>query len=247
MIQICGDNVFENNIYDPDHWSAPIIQMPEELAAYMKSAAIAGRKISHIRSVGPGYNFSREWMLNFALAASMQETDPEKAFPPVLDLMPGETPVNRLMLVDKPIIIEFDTGDTLAVQFDRGSEVRVGLNSLPKDVTSGPEAGNVDTDVLFSEAIDKRVLGIQVGRRKDLPKDWAQPQGEDWKTQETLIAYLMFQLEGGVGLAFEPFNETGRVFLIDRDKKIRTISLEELRPALTLAPLIPDEEESSEE
>ena len=98
-----------------------------------------------------------------------------------------------------------------------------------------------------AEIIGKRVLGIQVGRRKDLPKDWAQPQGEDWKTQETLIAYLMFQLEGGVGLAFEPFNETGRVFLIDRDKKIRTISLEELRPALTLAPLIPDEEESSEE
>jgi hypothetical protein len=246
MIPMRGDNIFPDNIYDAERWSAPVIQMPEELAAYFRSAGIAGRRISRIHMVGPGYNFSQEWMLNFALSLSMAQKDPEKAFPPVIDFIPPDEPVSRLALVDKPVIIEFDTGDSLAVLFDRGSEVRVALNSLPKDLISGPEAGNVDPDVLFSEALDKRVLGIQVGRRKELPEGWVEPRGEDWKTQETLIAFLMFQLEGGVGLAFEPYRETGRVFLIGSDKKIRTIPFGELRPALTLAPLMPEQEPEKE-
>lgn len=237
MIQICGDNNFENGIYQSERWSAPVIQSPEELAVYLRDAGIAGRRIAHVRSVGPAYNFSQEWMQNYAIAAAMKAADSKEAFPPIVECIPDGQILSRLMLVDKPVILEFDTGDTLGVLFDRGSEVRVGLNTLPAMLTSGPQAGNVDTDVLFSEAVGKRITGLEVGRRKDLPEDWLKPQGEDWEAQDTLIAYILFRLEGEVGLAFEPFKETGRVFLIGADKKLRPITFGQLRPALTLEPL----------
>ena len=39
------------------------------------------------------------------------------------------------------------------------------------------------------------------------------------------------------GLAFEPYKETGRVFLLGRDRKIRPITWGQLQTAITLEPL----------
>lgn len=245
MIKSEGSDNFENGVYDPARWSAPIFQSPEELAAYIKAAGIAGRRISGISSVGPAYNFTREWLENAAFTAAMANTDPEKAFPPMAEYLPEDTVFNRLMLVDSPMVLEFDTGDCLGVDFSRPGEVRMALNTLPKDVRSVPGCDNVDMSLLFSEIIGKRILGIQVGRRKSIPEDWPQPSGEEWKSQETLIAFLLFQAEDGVGLAFEPYKQTGRVFVMGRDKKIRTISYGELKPGLKPDAYNPPEEEDT--
>ncbi len=242
MYKMDGDNLFNNNIYDEAHWSAPVIQSPEELADHIRASAIAGRRLSGIRSVGPAYNFTREWLENVAFTTAMSNTDPDKAFPPMAEYLPDETIFNRLMLVDKPLVLEFDTGDSLAIDFSHPAEVRVAMNSIPAGVEFQYGCGNVDTGVLFSEVIGKRILGIQIGRRRTIPEDWPQPSGEEWKTQETLIAYLMFQMEGGVGLAFEPFKEAGRVFIIGKDKKIHTIRYGELKPALRPDAYTPPEE-----
>jgi hypothetical protein len=182
--------------------------------------------------VGPAYNFTREWLENAAFTAAMANTDPDKAFPPMAEYLPDETVFNRLMLTDSPMIIKFDTGDSLGVDFSRPAEVRTALNTLPESVRVKPDCNNVDVSKLFSDIVGKRLLGIQVGRRKDIPEDWPAPRGEDWKSQETLIAYLMFRVEGGIGLAFEPYKDTGRVFEIGSDKKIRTISYGELKAFL---------------
>jgi len=242
MISVNGNNDFENGYFNKDNWSAPVIQMPEELVNYFKTTSIAGRTIRRIFSVGPGYNYTAEWLQNFAMAASAKaaETDPEKVFIPSIEFIPEDTVFSRLMLVDQPMIIEFDTGDSLALLFDRGSEVRIQMNSLPVDIKSSEDSDNIDANILFSEILGRKILGIQVGRRKDLPDGWLLPRGEDWKQQETLIAFILFQLEGGIGLAFEPFNESGRVFEIDNTKKIRPITYGQLKEGLTLMTLDED-------
>ena len=245
MIKMDGDNVFESGIFAPERWSAPVIQDPAELAACLRKYSVAGRRITAIHSVGPAYNFTREWLNNAAFAAMMANTDPDKAFPPVAEVLPDDTVLNRLMLVDKPVILEFETGDTLAVDFSRPAEVRVSLNTLPKELKALPDCDNVDTAMLFSEIIGRRVLGMQVGRRKDLPEDWPQPTGEDWKNQETLIAFLMFQMEGGVGLAFEPYRDTCRVFVIGREKKIHTVSYGMIKPFIRPDAYTPPEPEEN--
>ena len=247
MYKMDGDNQFDNGVYDERRWSAPVIQSPEELAGYLRAADIPGRRLTGVRCVGPAYNFTREWLESLAFTAAMANTDPEKAFPPLAEYLPEDTVFNRLLLTDKPVVLEFDTGDSLAVDFSRPAEVRMALNSIPAGVQMQPGCDNVDTAVLFSEVLGKHVLGLQIGRRRSLPEDWPQPSGEEWKEQETLIAFLLFQMEDGVGLAFEPFRDTGRVFVIDQEKKIHTISYGELKPALRPDAYTPPEQPETED
>lgn len=237
MIEVHGNNEFLNNHYLEDSWSAPILQMPEELTRFFQNTGIAGRRIQHIYSVGPAYNMSREWMQNFAIAFSQQEGEKDHFIPPLIEYIPPETVFSRLILVDHPVIIQFDTGDRLEVLFAHGGEVRVSINALPLDLEASNGARNVDLDRMFSEVIGQRITGIQIGRRKELPDDWEPPHGEDWKEQDALIAFILFETSGDAGLAFEPYKETGRVFLMGRDRKIRPISWGQLQTALTLEPL----------
>ena len=183
MINTNGNNSFLDNHYDGDSWSAPILQMPEELTRFFSNTSIAGRRIQHIFSVGPAYNMSQEWMQNFAIALSQQEGDSDHYIPPLIEFIPPETVFSRLILVDHPIIIQFDTGDRLEVLFAHGGEVRVSINALPLSLEAANGARNVNLDLMFSEVIGQRISGIQVGRRKELPEDWEPPHGEDWKEQ----------------------------------------------------------------
>ena len=153
--------------------------------------------------------------------------------PPLIAAIPDDVEFQRLMLVDKPIIVEFDTGDRLEILFDRGSEVRASLNKLPKTLHSDMEQ-TVDVEILFSEVIGKRITGIQVGRRESLPDDWEKPQGDDWKYQSSLIAYIAFMTDGDAALCFEPYKQTGRVFLLGKNKKIRPIKFGDLQKGLSL-------------
>ena len=139
--------------------------------------------------------------------------------------------------MDHPIIIQFDTGDRLEVLFAHGGEVRVSINALPLSLEAANGARNINLDLMFSEVIGQRISGIQIGRRKELPEDWEPPHGEDWKEQDALIAYILFETTGEAGLAFEPYKETGRVFLLGRDRKIRPITWGQLQTAITLEPL----------
>ena len=237
MINTNGNNSFLNNHYDGDSWSAPILQMPEELTRFFSNTSIAGRRIQHIFSVGPAYNMSQEWMQNFAIALSQQEGDNDHFIPPLIEFIPPETVFSRLILVDHPIIIQFDTGDRLEILFAHGGEVRVSINALPLSLEAANGARNINLDLMFSEVIGQRISGIQIGRRKELPEDWEPPHGEDWKEQDALIAYILFETTGEAGLAFEPYKETGRVFLLGRDRKIRPITWGQLQTAITLEPL----------
>ena len=146
-----------------------------------------------------------------AIALSQQEGDSDHFIPPLIEFIPPETVFSRLLLVDHPIIIQFDTGDRLEVLFAHGGEVRVSINALPLSLEAANGARNVNLDLMFSEVIGQRISGIQVGRRKELPEDWEPPHGEDWKEQDALIAYILFETTGEAGLAFEPYKETGRV------------------------------------
>jgi len=239
MIEMNGNNVFLNNIYDPERWSAGLLQMPEEVVTFFKNTQIAGRKIQHIYTVGPAYNLSKEWIQNFAIAIASKhnEENPENPIPPLIECIPADSVFSRFILLDQPLIIEFDSGDRFEILFSRCSEVRMSINKLPKELRAPNALPNVDCDILFSDIIDKRILRISVGRRKDVPEDWPEPHGEDWKEQDTLISYIMFETDGDAALVFEPYKETGRVYLIGRDKKIRAIHYGDLRPGLTMEPL----------
>ena len=237
MIEQSGNNQFKDNQYDADSWSAPILQMPEEVSQFLRNAAIAGRRIEHIYSVGPAYNMSMEWMQNFAIVLSQQEGEKDNFIPPLIDFIPPETVFSRLILVDQPIIIQFDSGDCLEVLFAHGGEVRMSINKLPLDLTSPSGERNINMDIMFAEVIGKMITGIQIGRRKNLPDDWEPPHGEAWKEQDALIAFLLFQTSSDAALAFEPYKETGRVFLVGKDRKIKPILFGELKDIITLAPL----------
>lgn len=237
MIEGKGSNQFKDNFYDSDEWSAPILQMPEEVFRFFQNTGIAGRRIQHIYSVGPAYNMSQEWMQNFAIALSKQEGEKDNFIPPLIEFIPEETVFSRLILVDQPVIIQFDTGDQLDILFAHGGEVRVGINTLPLDLEARNGKRNINLDQMFSEVIGRQIRGVQIGRRKELPEDWEPPHGEEWKDQDALIAFILFETTGESALAFEPYKETGRVFLIGRDRKIRPIRYGELRNAITMEPL----------
>lgn len=236
MIQICGSNKFPMGIFDDKDWSAPIYQSPEEVRSVLTDLMIAGRTISRIYSVGPGYNYSKEWLDNFAIAANMRDKPDNEYFPPISECIPDKQKFSRIVLVDKPIIIGFDTGDQLELEFNSISEIRISMNTLPYNIESNHQFHNVDLNILFSEVLGKQIQGIQIGRRKDIPVGWKSPQGEEWKNQNSLLAYVLFQTNGEAGFAMEPYKETGRAMLIGRDRKIRPILYGELKKGINVIP-----------
>ena len=236
MIQICGSNNFVSGTFDENDWSAPIYQSTEEVRSILTNLMIAGRTIKSVYSVGPGYNYSKEWLDNYALAANMKEKPEKEYFPPITECIPDSHIFSRIVLIDKPIIIGFDTGDQLELEFNSISEIRISMNTLPSGIESNHQFHNIDLNTLFSEIIGTKIVGIQIGRRNDIPQDWKQPRGEEWKQQDSLVAYVLFQTDGIAGLALEPYKETGRAMLICRDRKIRPIPFGDLKRGLTIMP-----------
>ncbi len=155
MIQSKGNNQFKDNKFDFWTWSAPILQTQEEVVAAVHKFKLIGRTIKDIQAVGYGYDYTLE-NENFNDFIKAVYKGDDKA----LDAMEFLCSVD----IDEPLLIQFEDGDILGIDFSEGSSIRMEMNTLPWKIGSGISGKNFHANQLFSDILgrrsDSKVMGV---------------------------------------------------------------------------------------
>lgn len=224
MILSDGKNNFKENTFSFWEWSAPILQKPEEVIDKIHEFKLIGRTVKDIVSVGLAYN------LDDALFDFEPETDEEDCCVYIRksERDPEVTDLDCFVEIDEPMIIEFEDGDILAIDFSEGSCVRMDLNTLPKNILAGINPLNFHANILFKNIIGKKLFDIKVTQTISEP-DFTGSCGLELEEQSSYIEKIIFEfrennsISSKVSLGFEACFDYGIVTMTDMNDKIMQI------------------------
>ena len=152
MIYSPGDNYFRNNRFDFWTWSAPILQTAEEVVAKAHELQIVGRVVKDIRALSHNYGF----MFNDSCREIFEavRNNDDKA----LSALDFECSVE----IDEPLLIQFEDGDVLGIDFSEGSSIRMDMNTLSWDILPSIDERNFHANRIFDNILGKRIDDILV-------------------------------------------------------------------------------------
>ncbi len=152
MIYSPGDNYFRNNRFDFWTWSAPILQTAEEVVAKAHELQIVGRVVKDIRALSHNYGF----MFNDSCREIFEavRNNDDKA----LSALDFECSVE----IDEPLLIQFEDGDVLGIDFSEGSSIRMDMNTLSWDILASIDERNFHANRIFDNILGKRIDDIIV-------------------------------------------------------------------------------------
>ena len=194
--------------FDFSKWNVKLIQNPFELMIELNRLNVKYKPIKSIRLVG--YAFALEDIIDpYDLDGNIVVFDDDEFV--------------KYVEIDEPFIIEFEGGDCLEIDYSEGSSIKVGLNSLPKDIETNI-GKNVDGNVFFSECIGKEIIGYAV-EMEDGPLDWYFTSSSDISidyNQDLYISKFRIVLTKNLSLEFESWHDFGHVALLkyNSDMKI---------------------------
>ena len=151
MIPSKGNNQFKDNMFDFWTWSAPILQTAEEVTAFVHEQKLIGRTIKDIQAVGYGYDWSYDYFYNIIKAIYKKD---RKA----LESMDFPCSIE----IDEPLLILFEDGDILGIDYSDGSSIRMEMNTLPWDLRPGTNRKNFHADRLFRDILGSRISNIMI-------------------------------------------------------------------------------------
>ena len=151
MILSEGNNQFKDNTFGFWTWSAPILQTADEVIAAVKEQKLIGRVIKDIQAVGWGYYHSCDWFYEIAEAICK---DDDKT----LESMDFPCSIE----IDEPILILFDDGDILGIDYSEGSSMRMELNTLPWGISPHIGSKNFHANQLFRDILGNRIDDIDI-------------------------------------------------------------------------------------
>ena len=150
MIQSKGNNQFKDNMFDYHIWSAPFLHTQEEVVAKVKELKLVGRTIKDIQAIGYNSYFDNQYD-STPIFKAIQNGD-DKA----LGLLDFPCEVH---LVD-PMLILFEDGDILGIDFSDWSTVRLELNTLPWGIQSGIASRNFYANRMFKDILGRKLDGV---------------------------------------------------------------------------------------
>ncbi|MBQ9338665.1 MAG: hypothetical protein IJS14_15360 [Lentisphaeria bacterium] len=210
MIRSSGDNHFPENKFDFWTWSAPVLETPEEVVAKVRELKLIGRTIKDICVIGYNYNFDGDPY--YDIFKAIQQKD-EKA------LATLEFPC--LIRIDEPLLIRFEDGDVLGIDFSEGSSVRMDLNTLPWDIGSTINGKNFSAGRMFKEVLGRKIIDASITASLNEPT-FTGSHGLSLEEQETYVRSLAFVCAANghdvkrpfyVNLVFEALYDYGTVSL----------------------------------
>ena len=151
MIPSKGDNHFKDNIFDFWTWSAPVLQTAEEVVAAVREQKLIGRVIKDIRAVGHGYYLNCDWFCDIIEAICKKD---DKA----LDSMDFPCSIE----IDEPLLILFEDGDILGIDYSDGSSLRMEMNTLPWEILPGVNCRNFHANRLFRDLLGCRIDNVVI-------------------------------------------------------------------------------------
>ncbi|MBR4900486.1 MAG: hypothetical protein IKZ46_06055 [Victivallales bacterium] len=220
MIYSQGDNYFRNNRFNYWTWSAPILQTAEEVFAKIHELKIVGRVIKDIRSISQNYSF---WLDDsyHEIFEAIQRND-DKA----LSALEFECSVE----IDEPLLIQFEDGDVLGIDFSEGSSIRMDMNTLSWDILSAMDERNFHANRMFNDILGKRIDDIVVTSSLIEPHFTAS-HGLELDEQPSYLQTVSFCYLNGEE---NDINSTWRKLTFEADFDYGVVSLEEYSTVLTL-------------
>lgn len=229
MIPSDGNNQFKNNCFSFWEWSAPILQMPDEVIRKVHELKLAGRVVKDIIAIGMGYNWCDDDIAD-AVYHSLERMHPliKAAVPNPQDFLPSGVEISCFAELDEPMLIVFEDGDILAVSFDEGSCVRMELNTIPTTIEPGTNRKTFHANRLFKDFIGKRLVAVEVTSSTEEP-DFTGSHGLELDEQSSYISKVDFVYDNETinfprrKLSFEAWFDYGCVSLTDYSGQMLTI------------------------
>lgn len=183
-----GKNQFQNSVFSPREWSAPIMVSPKEIRALLDSFALCGRCIKCMRMLGLSYSHTR----NRLEEASCQQV-------PYAEIDP-DTRLIRTAVTDTPLLIAFADGDVFEIDTPQKPEFRMSMNCIPWQIGVDMTPPNVDANILFSPCIGQTITAVEMNTYI-VEKDpmFYEAFGEP-PYQREIVSDITLRLENGVGL-----------------------------------------------
>ena len=161
MQGVRGNNDF-NGTFDFFEWSAKYYMKPREVIRAISKMHIKGKDIKRINVIGYGSmptGRMHETIANagIKLYGSRKSRGSIWSYPHIDDVrVPWE------VIVCEPIQIVFEDNTTLEILPIGEGGARVAENSIPIGLTDGLNHSNFDSNVLFSEAIGKKITDLKI-------------------------------------------------------------------------------------
>lgn len=190
MILSKGNNKFTNNVFSYWEWSAPILQTHNEIIAKLKELKLEGRTIKNIRCVGMAYNWRDDDIADSIYNVLDRMTPKQRCdLPNSKAFLPEGVYLLRWIEIDEPLLIEFEDGDVLAIDYSEGSSVRIDMNTIPNNITFGTNSPTIHTDKLFGDIIGKQIVAVDITTSTVSP-DFTASHGLHLDEQEAYIVGL---------------------------------------------------------
>lgn len=211
-----------------EDWKADLIQEPNELLEKLKSFKIKGKKIKGIRILGNAFDLI-EGLEEEIYKKTESQNDSDLAN------FKDDYEFKRIIQIDEPIIITFDDGNKLEIDYSEGSSIKIGLNTLPDNIESKNFVNNLDGNVMFSNCIEKTVIGFQISIQDDyeLTWDFTGSHGIDLpENQDAYISEFRILLSDSISLVFKNFYDYGHVWTEEWMTDISKIKWSELKKGI---------------
>lgn len=226
------NNQFENGKFSSQIWSAPYVVSPSVIKRLLSSFALEGRQIKRMKMIGLAYNLRRDLIEEYAYNNLEGLDEEERQRLSDFNNIDPEFELDRSALIDEPLMIEFMDGDVFEIETPQQPEFRISMNCIPWDILAGTNLPNIDAENLFSPAIGKRVVSVEIQPyHTDQPPMWCATFDEDRCTTE-LVSCIIIWLENEMGLCIEGWLDFCHVTLIHKDMSVFSIPFKELKAAL---------------
>ena len=183
---------------DKESWNPIIIKDHKQLLKTLDNFDVKGKKIKDIRALGHCYNYTIDRIED--VAHNILEADGNHNYEKLSEFknIPLDTKYYRAVEVDEPIIITFDDGNQLEIEFSYPpEEVKISKNKIEKLDIFNTNSPNMDLNILFSNCLNETLEDIIVELTTDksyfdIPVD----------NKDTYIKNIIFKLTNGLTIVF---------------------------------------------
>ena len=163
-----GENDFKGNCFDKYRWSANTYETPEEIFACFRELGVLEKTVKGITAIGAMARYSLGFWKEIAVSALREAgiiTRYEVDYLPLrrtvtlndgsvhdlddcLDLLKNVSTERKVRLYE-PLLILFEDGDIMELYPCASKGLRIGFNTLPKDMQDGLNRCEADIGALF--------------------------------------------------------------------------------------------------
>lgn len=225
-------DVFKDDIFSWEEWSADILSDPVEIRAQMDSFAFVGRTIKQMQMIGLSYEHQRYSVVSTAYGQLMHLPEEERWCRSSYHNIDDEIVFNRYTEIDEPFMIEFEDGDVFEIDIPQEEEFRMSMNRIPWDIENSVNAPNLDAEVLFSNCIGRTIVQVELNP-VILNHDSSDFHSFNEPPYEReFISNITLRLDDGTALRFCGVDDFCAISHIDADDEVLTIRYGELKKGL---------------